>query len=414
MNDTLVSVIIPCYNQAHLIPQAVRSCLGQSHPYVEIVVVDDGSPDDVKGALRPFGSRVKLIEQQNQGLAGARNSGLEVAKGNYLKFLDSDDWLLPHCIEHQVKALQGLDKHIAIVGYRLHFDGSERKDEDVFPAFGRLSHALCYLNTGPPHTFLFPTEAVRDLGGFNTGPLVDGGHEDYELVCRLAANHFEAVVLHTVGCVYRQTPASMSRQPENMARTRKGVWLSYAERLLGRELPPDLLGHLLGGYTLRVKCGDLRYEAAPVLEQICDRTSRMARHVPVATAVMLLRQLASLLRALPCPNSLHEGKEHTNCLEILEDLTNTLLLSMTSDRGMQGLPLNVPSDLAAAYLWRGRKRFGRRVLAGAVSLCNPTGIDATACALLRFFSYVLPGRLSISAWRCIQNVYSGFLPHSKQ
>ena len=87
MNDQLVSIIIPCYQQAHFLRQSVQSCLDQTYPNIEIVVVDDGSPDDVKGALQQFGDRVKLIEQKNKGLSGARNAGLRIVSGKYVTSL---------------------------------------------------------------------------------------------------------------------------------------------------------------------------------------------------------------------------------------------------------------------------------------------------------------------------------------
>src|SRR5436190_6621744 len=93
----LVSVIIPCYKQADCLPGALESALAQTHCETEIIVVDDGSPDNVFEVVSRC-STVKYVEQQNQGLAAARNGGFSVSSGDYVLFLDADDRLMPHAI----------------------------------------------------------------------------------------------------------------------------------------------------------------------------------------------------------------------------------------------------------------------------------------------------------------------------
>ena len=86
----LVSVIIPCYNQAHYLGEAIASVLGQTHAHYEIIVVDDGSTDDTERvAARHTG--VRCLRKKNGGLAAARNTGLRASKGDYVVFLDADD-----------------------------------------------------------------------------------------------------------------------------------------------------------------------------------------------------------------------------------------------------------------------------------------------------------------------------------
>src|SRR5215218_2770225 len=93
----LVSVVIPCYNQAHFLDEAIESVLSQSYTNFEVIVVDDGSEDETARVASGYAledPRVCLIRQQNRGLAGARNRGLAEARGEYVVFLDSDDRLL--------------------------------------------------------------------------------------------------------------------------------------------------------------------------------------------------------------------------------------------------------------------------------------------------------------------------------
>jgi len=100
-----VSIIIPCYNQAEFVAEAVESALNQTFPDVEVIVVDDGSVDNPHLALRPYQSRIRYIRQENRGLSAARNTGLAASSGDYLLFLDSDDCL----------AADALTRHTAIL-----------------------------------------------------------------------------------------------------------------------------------------------------------------------------------------------------------------------------------------------------------------------------------------------------------
>jgi glycosyltransferase involved in cell wall biosynthesis len=102
----LVSVIIPTYNRASLICDAIDSVSRQTYPHVEIIVVDDGSTDDTQGRLAPYRDRVRVIAQENAGPAVARNKGLEAAGGEIVAWLDSDDTWLPTKLERQVDLMR--------------------------------------------------------------------------------------------------------------------------------------------------------------------------------------------------------------------------------------------------------------------------------------------------------------------
>ena len=90
-----VAVIIPCYRQAHLLGEALESCAAQHPLPAEVIVIDDGSPDDVSAAVEPFAEclPIRLVRRENGGLSAARNTGLEVGRSPYLFFLDADDRL---------------------------------------------------------------------------------------------------------------------------------------------------------------------------------------------------------------------------------------------------------------------------------------------------------------------------------
>ncbi len=101
-----ISVIIPTYNSARFLPQALDSVFAQDYPWVEIIVVDDGSTDETLQAIRPYRDRLTYLHQENAGSAAARNAGLAQAQGEYVVFLDADDWLLPGKLQQQADILQ--------------------------------------------------------------------------------------------------------------------------------------------------------------------------------------------------------------------------------------------------------------------------------------------------------------------
>ena len=100
-----VSVIIPTYNREKLISRAIESVLAQVYPVYEIIVVDDGSTDATKSVLAPFNGKIKYIYQKNAGIAEARNRGIKESSGEYIAFLDSDDYWAPEKLAEQVKVL---------------------------------------------------------------------------------------------------------------------------------------------------------------------------------------------------------------------------------------------------------------------------------------------------------------------
>ena len=103
-----VSVIIPTYNRAHVLPIAIDSVLAQNYKDYEIIVVDDGSTDNTKEILKPYLSKpnVRYIYQKHKMQAAARNNGIRHSKGGYIAFLDSDDFWYPEKLELQVKILE--------------------------------------------------------------------------------------------------------------------------------------------------------------------------------------------------------------------------------------------------------------------------------------------------------------------
>src|SRR5271168_330921 len=139
----LVSVIIPAYNSARFVGGAIESVLAQSVHDFEIIVVDDGSKDDTPLAVEPYLAdlRIRYFRQENRGLPGARNAGAKVSRGEYLAFLDADDFLAPNALEAMRKKFEESGAAWLNVGV-LKLEGENRTFRHPrFPG-GDLLHAI--------------------------------------------------------------------------------------------------------------------------------------------------------------------------------------------------------------------------------------------------------------------------------
>ena len=128
--NSLISVIIPCYNHGGYLGKAIDSVLGQSYPNIEVIVVDDGSSDDTREVAAAYGEKVRYIYKENGGLSAARNTGLEHAKGAYIVFLDADDWLYPKALQTNLHYLN-LHPTAAFVSgshIRVYFDSNTKTE----------------------------------------------------------------------------------------------------------------------------------------------------------------------------------------------------------------------------------------------------------------------------------------------
>jgi glycosyltransferase involved in cell wall biosynthesis len=123
-NVPLVSVVIPAFNRAAVLPEALDSVLAQTWKDFEVLVVDDGSTDDTESVLRPYVERdgIRLLRQANGGPSAARNRGIAAARGKYVAFLDSDDLWLPIKLAIQIPLLEARPAAVMAYGNLLNFD----------------------------------------------------------------------------------------------------------------------------------------------------------------------------------------------------------------------------------------------------------------------------------------------------
>lgn len=158
----VVSVIVPTYNRATLLPDAIESVLAQSLTSFEIIVVDDGSTDGTAHVVGRYGARVRYVRTDNGGVAHARNVGMRLARGRYLTFLDSDDRLYPYALELQVSLLERFPSVGLVCAEMSGFD-----DHGFFERY--------HLRTYHRSAFRNPSESYREIyeEGVTLGEAID-------------------------------------------------------------------------------------------------------------------------------------------------------------------------------------------------------------------------------------------------
>ncbi|MEI8040395.1 MAG: glycosyltransferase [Verrucomicrobiota bacterium] len=221
-----VSIIIPAYNQARYLPQAIESALGQSGGNVEVIVVDDGSTDETPEVIGRYlaDPRFKSVRQPNTGLPGARNRGIAESAGDYLCFLDSDDYYGPVKVARQA-ALLDADPEIGFVYCDITtMDDTGQPVPEQFSIAklqrelsGNLFTSLMLGGFFPPHTVMIRRAVLDQVGAFDPDL---GGHADYEFWLRVSGAGFKAVFLPETLACYRTHADSMSKDGQHMGETR--------------------------------------------------------------------------------------------------------------------------------------------------------------------------------------------------
>lgn len=130
----LVSIVVPVYNVKPFIRRAIESVINQSYQNWELILVDDGSPDlcgQICDEYASKDSRIHVIHKHNGGLSSARNAGLQICHGDYLLFLDSDDYLLPECFAQMTAIMDGFKLDILMEGHNIRMPGGKEIRADV-------------------------------------------------------------------------------------------------------------------------------------------------------------------------------------------------------------------------------------------------------------------------------------------
>jgi glycosyltransferase involved in cell wall biosynthesis len=218
-----VSIIMPAYNAARFIRAAIDSVLAQTYKNFELIVVDDCSPDDCAAICQSYSdTRLRLVSlTKNRGLAGARNAGIEVAKGEFIGFLDSDDIAVPERLALQVTYFDSHPNCILLGGgyRRMHEEGELLPGENLFPLPSSAIRPMLLLKNNFNVSTVTLRRSALPAGGFRSTFA-----EDYDFISRMTlTSSGELANLPVVLAHYRINPGSLSNTTRRAA-VRDDLW----------------------------------------------------------------------------------------------------------------------------------------------------------------------------------------------
>lgn len=253
----LISVIMPCFNAAAFVEDAVNSVMNQSYPEVELIVVDDGSTDGSTDILQVlaarYAPRIRLFFQDRQGPYPARNLALKQVRGGYVSFLDADDYWTPDALEKLAGALNEHQADIAYCGWQNVGTGAPGTEPYIPPDYSQMDTAAEFLRScpWPIHAALVRREAIDAVKGFSERRFTA---MDYDLWLRLYAHTQKIVRIPEVMSFYRwhdkgQISKTKWKQVLDALEVRRDFIAQHPERVA--HLPKDKLNELSEGFLLR-------------------------------------------------------------------------------------------------------------------------------------------------------------------
>lgn len=213
-NNILVSIVIPVYNGENYLAATLDSLLTQSHKNLEIIVVNDGSIDSSSKIIETYIAKysfIQCIHKNNSGVSSARNSGLAIAKGDFISFLDADDIWLPENIELKLDFMIlhsnafGVTSYCEIIDEKSNNTGEIKKGDAIVSLKNILAWKGNYITI--PSGILFRTADLKNLNGFNTEL---SNNADQEILMRALFTRKTFHTLQKVSWKYRRHSQNMS------------------------------------------------------------------------------------------------------------------------------------------------------------------------------------------------------------
>lgn len=220
MTKALVSIVIPCYNQGKYLEETVQSVLASSHRPLEIIIVNDGSKDNSLTIARQLAekhSEIEVLDQNNGGVAKARNKGIRAAKGTYILPLDGDDLISTQYLEKGVETLTNHPNVKVVYCQAVKFNESGQKPWKLKP-FSRNQLArdnMIFVAA------LFRKSDFLDSGGFSED--MSMGREDWEFWIKMLKNGGDVIQLPFIGFYYRLTPTSKRKKTGTNQKKRERI-----------------------------------------------------------------------------------------------------------------------------------------------------------------------------------------------
>ena len=247
----LVSVIIPTYNRTRWIRQSIASAIGQQNADIEVIVVDDGSSSHIVQQIAAEFPNTRYIYQPNQGPGATRNTGIAASTGEFVQFLDDDDWLSDNAVQQKLAAFTNSPNLAAVYTDLFWTDENGKILKNVFHGWkrplpsGDLYPLLVQRNFIPIHALLWKRAALEAVNGF---PL-RSAYEDWETLLKVSATARFGCVDQPLG-YYRRHPGNISRSFSGMMAGKLAFQAQTAASPRFQALPADLRKKILIKYAL--------------------------------------------------------------------------------------------------------------------------------------------------------------------
>ena len=250
LEQELVSVVIPCYNHAHFLAEAIESVLKQTYRRIEIIVVDDGSTDHTAAIMSAYPD-IRFVRQDNLGVSRARNIGLSYSHGTYVLFLDADDRLFPDALEESVRALASRKDCAFVFGLFASIGTSRRLCELPRDLSSTYLELLKHNFIGNPGSVLYNRWVFSHVTGFDE---TNGPAADYDISLRIA-RQFPFFCHHKPVVEYRRHEANMSNNARVMLEASLAALRNQRKHVAGNHTLND--AHRSGQQHVRNYYGEL-------------------------------------------------------------------------------------------------------------------------------------------------------------
>jgi glycosyltransferase involved in cell wall biosynthesis len=215
--NPLVTVVIPAYKAEAFIAETIQSVIDQTYTNWELIIIDDGSPDNQKKIIEPFlaDPRIQYHYQENAGVSAARNSGMDKSKGEFIAFLDADDMFLPNNLERKLAFLQKNKEYGLVHAYvqDIDKDSLELETYQIGKQGWVLDDLLIWRGEviPAPSSILMPTKIAKEIGGWDTNFQTAADQEFFMRV----AKQYKIGMIDEFLTYYRELPSSMSTNIPN-------------------------------------------------------------------------------------------------------------------------------------------------------------------------------------------------------
>lgn len=286
MKEQLISVIIPVYNVALYLDECLKTVCGQTYHNIEIILIDDGSTDgsaQICDEWKKRDSRILVVHKDNEGASVARNVGLQMAKGDYISFVDADDWIEKSMYEEMYKRAKIYDADIVISE-----KAEDRKKEDniVFSGVEASKEIMTGKRPLLVHTWnkLFCRELIQNI---RFAPEIIIG-EDLLFVAEAVLNAKKCIWINERLYHYRERTGSAMRSSWSLKKTMSDIEVRYRRtelyknnEMLKNASRKELLKHILVQYFL---CSMREYSEKEEKEKDLLLLKQEARKIPMETA----------------------------------------------------------------------------------------------------------------------------------